>query len=109
MTRRDMKHRETVDSRETCTKCGAEPRRPGQRWGNACFAAAMREFRWRHRDHLGRLLTEMIAGGAELRRLARQVPPAEAAALADLAARTEEWVKAAEPLARVAPWRPAGH
>jgi hypothetical protein len=22
-----------------CTKCRAEPRRKGQRWGNACFAA----------------------------------------------------------------------
>jgi len=26
-----------------CTRCKAEPRRKGQRWGNACFARYMRE------------------------------------------------------------------
>jgi hypothetical protein len=43
----------TVVSRETilvggkpaCTRCGREPRRPGQRWGRECHAAWMRERR----------------------------------------------------------------
>jgi len=30
---------------QPCTRCGAEPRRPGQRWGNTCFAEDARHRR----------------------------------------------------------------
>lgn len=35
---------------EQCSRCGAEPRRRGQRWGNRCFAESMRRTRPKHRD-----------------------------------------------------------
>lgn len=35
----------TVDGEEACTRCGREPRRPGQRWGTECHAAWMRDRR----------------------------------------------------------------
>lgn len=33
-----------------CTKCGREPRKPGQRWGKACHAAYMRRRREQQRQ-----------------------------------------------------------
>lgn len=33
---------------ELCSKCGAEERRPGQRWCKTCHAAYVREWRSRH-------------------------------------------------------------
>lgn len=40
---------ETVPERR-CSKCGNEPRVPGQRWGRNCFNAYNREHRPKYRD-----------------------------------------------------------
>lgn len=41
-----------AETRNLCTKCGVEPRRPGQQWCRSCAAAYMRGFRRLHKARL---------------------------------------------------------
>lgn len=45
--------------KDLCTKCGAEPRRNGQRWGAICHASNMRDQRLKQKRQIERERAEM--------------------------------------------------
>lgn len=48
-----FRHRNGRKAATICTKCGKEPCAAGQRWGKACRAANMREWRKARGGHAG--------------------------------------------------------